>query len=376
MAKRVLIFSTAYLPLIGGAELAVKELTDRLSDYEFDLITAKLKPELKSVEQVGRVKVYRLGFGMAMLDKLLLPFWGAAKAWQLERGNKYFAFWGIMATFGSGAAYVHNVIRFWHQVPIVLNLQEGDSEAHLKFRWFGLIGLSWWLALKFTTHLTVISNYLATRARAYGYNGPITILPNGVDLKTFYCNQCQQERLNDNEEKIIFTASRLVKKNAVDVIIEALAKLPTNFKLRIAGTGEEEKALKNLVKDLGVGERVEFLGNLDKQQVAQELIKADIFTRPSRSEGLGNSFLEAFAAGVPVIATSVGGITDFLKDNETGFLVPVDNANALAEKIKFVASQPNKQQIWAVTNAARDLVRQTYNWDTLAPQMAQILNQL
>ena len=373
MAKRVLIFSTAYLPLIGGAELAVKELTDRLSDFEFDLITAKLKPELKSVEQIGRVKVYRLGLGIKILDKLLLPFLGSIKTWQLDRKNNYLAFWGIMATFASGAAYIHNIIRFWSSVPIVLNLQEGDSEAHLKFRWFGLIGLSWWLALKFTTHLTVISNYLAIRARAYGYRGPVTVLPNGVDLKTFHCDQ---EKLNDNEEKIIFTSSRLVKKNAVDVIVNSLSQLSNNFKLRIAGVGEEEKVLKTLVKDLGVGERVIFLGNLTPAQVAQELQQASIFTRPSRSEGLGNSFLEAFASGVPVIATPVGGIPDFLKDNETGFLVPVDNADALAEKIKFIANPQNKEQVWSITNAARDLVRQTYSWDTLAPQMAQILNQL
>lgn len=371
MAKRVLIFSTAYLPLIGGAELAVKELTDRLSDYEFDLITAKLKPELKSVEQMGRVKVYRLGWGSG-LDKLILAFYGATFATKLHRQNKYDLVWGIMASFAGLAAAG---FKQKTGTPFLLTLQEGDNLAEVESKMAPL----WWKfknIFNSADHVQCISNYLAEWARKMGVVAPITVVPNGVDLKTFYCNQCQQERLNDNEEKIIFTASRLVKKNAVDVIIEALAKLPTNFKLRIAGTGEEERALKNLVKDLGVGERVEFLGNLDKQQVAQQLIKADIFTRPSRSEGLGNSFLEAFAAGVPVITTSVGGITDFLKDNETGFLVPVDDATALAEKIKFVASQPNKQQVWAVTNAARDLVRQTYNWDTLAPQMAQILNQL
>lgn len=73
MSKRVLIFSTAYLPLIGGAELAVKELTDRLTDFEFELITAKIDPKLKSEEQIGRVKVYRLGWG-TRLDKLILAF--------------------------------------------------------------------------------------------------------------------------------------------------------------------------------------------------------------------------------------------------------------------------------------------------------------
>ncbi len=368
MAKRVLIFSTAYLPLIGGAELAVKELTDRLTDFEFDLITAKIKPELKSVEQIGRVKVYRLGWGSG-LDKILLAFYGATFAKNLHRHHKYDLAWGIMASFAGLAA---SGFKQKTGVPFLLTLQEGDNLAEVESKMAPL----WWKFKNIFTsadYVQCISNYLAEWARKMGVIAPISVIPNGVDLKTF---SCDQERLNSNETKIIFTASRLVKKNAVDVIIEALAKLPNNFILRIAGTGEEEKTLKNLVEDLGVGERVQFLGNLTPAQVAQELVKTDIFTRPSRSEGLGNSFLEAFASGVPVIATPVGGITDFLKDNETGFLVPVDNADALAEKIKFIADPQNKEQVWSITNNAPDLVRQTYNWDTLAPQMAQILNQL
>ena len=368
MAKRVLIFSTAYLPLIGGAELAVKELTDRLTDFEFDLITAKLDKNLPSQEQIGRVKVYRLGWGSG-LDKLLLAFYGATFANKLHRQNKYDLTWGIMASFAGLAAS-----SFKHKTgtPFLLILQEGDNLAEVESKMAPL----WWKfknIFNSADNVQCISNYLAAWAKKMGVTASVTVIPNGVDLKTFLCDQ---EKLNDNEEKIIFTSSRLVKKNAVDVIIEAVAKLPANFKLRIAGTGEEEKTLKILVKDLRVGERVQFLGNLTPVQVAQELVKAGIFTRPSRSEGLGNSFLEAMAAGVPVIATSVGGITDFLTDNETGFLVPVDDATALAEKIKYVTDPQNKAKIWIITNSARDLVRQTYNWDTLAPKMAQILNQL
>ncbi len=373
MSKRVLIFSTAYLPFIGGAEVAVKELTDRLIDYDFDLITAKLDPKLKSEEQVGRVKVYRLGWGVPMIDKLFLPFLGAFKAVSLDQDNHYTLFWCVMATFASGVAYIHNLFRFWHKIPIILNLQEGDSESHLTFRWFGLIGLSWGLALKRTTYLTVISNYLATRAKKYGYRGSVSILPNGVDLKMFFCDQT---KFNSQNEKIIFTASRLVKKNAVGVIIQALAKLPTNFNLRIAGTGEEEVKLKTLVKNLNLESRVKFLGNIANDQIPQELQQADVFTRPSRSEGLGNSFLEAMAAGVPVIATAVGGITDFLKDNETGFIVPVDDAESLAEKINWVTDEKNKAKVWEIANNARELIKQNYDWDKIALRMSQIFASL
>lgn len=370
MSKRVLIFSTAYLPLIGGAELAVKELTDRLTDFEFELITAKIDPKLKSEEQIGRVKVYRLGWG-TRLDKLILAFYGGWFGLKLHRQNKYGVVWGVMASFAGLAA-----ASFKHQtkVPFLLTLQEGDNLAEVESKMAPL----WWKFKNIFTaadHIQTISHYLATWANKMGAVAPMTVIPNGVDLQAFYCDQ-EKTCGGDSLTKTIFTASRLVKKNAVDVIIEAVAKLPNNFKLKIAGTGEEESKLKALVKKLGLEDQVEFLGNLNKEAVARELSHADIFTRPSRSEGLGNAFLEAMAAGVPVVATPVGGIPDFLQHQETGFMCEVDNPTSLTEQIKFIVDPQNKEKVWTITNTARALVKQTYNWDTLAPQIAQILKQL
>lgn len=370
MSKRVLIFSTAYLPLVGGAELAVKELTDRLTNFEFELITAKIDPKLPSVEQVGRVKVYRLGWG-SRLDKLILAFYGGKFGAKLHAKNKYDVTWGVMASFAGLAAAS---FKKKTNTPFLLTLQEGDNLNEVESKMAPL----WWKFKNIFTsadYVQCISSYLAAWAQKMGVTAPVEVVPNGVDLPVFYCDQ-EKTCGGDSSTKTIFTASRLVKKNAVDVIIEALAILPDYFKLKIAGTGEEEDKLKTLIKKLGLGNRVEFLGNLNKEAVAKELSHADFFTRPSRSEGLGNSFLEAMAAGVPVVATPVGGIPDFLKDDETGFLVPVDDPQALAEKIKFITSPQNKEKVWAVINAARALVKQTYNWDTLAPRLAQILNQL
>ncbi|MDO8183810.1 MAG: glycosyltransferase family 4 protein [bacterium] len=375
MSKRVLIFSTAYWPLIGGAELAVKELTDRLTDYEFDLITAKIDSKLKSEEKVGRVIIYRLGWGSS-LDKLILAFYGGYFGAKLHRQNKYEAVWGVMASFaGLAAANCKKQTK----LPFLLTLQEGDSLEEVESKMAPL----WWKFKNIFTganQIQVISNYLGMWAQKMGATSPITIIPNGVDLQTFYCDQ---DKLGSStptwelsSQVTIFTSSRLVKKNAVDIIIQALVELPSNFKLRIAGTGEEEEKLKNLAKSLEVEDRVEFLGNLTHQEIATELQQADVFTRPSRSEGLGNSFLEAMAAGVPVVATSVGGISDFLKHQETGFVCEVDNPESLAEQIKFITDPQNKAKVWQITNAARELVKQSYNWDTLAPQMAEIFSQL
>lgn len=370
MSKRVLIFSTAYLPFIGGAELAVKEITNRLPDYDFDLITARIKSSLPKNEVIGRVNVYRLGWGVPILDKLYLAFRGGAFGQKLGRQKKYDLVWGIMASFGGLAA-----AKFKQQTgaPFILTLQEGDNLAEVESKMAPL----WWQFKNIFTsadQVQVISTYLSNWAVKMGTDeNKIVVIPNGVDLKTFYCDQ---EKLSDKEEKIIFTSSRLVKKNAVEVIIKALTHLSSNFILRIAGTGEEENNLKKLVKNLALDSKVEFLGNLSHPEIVQELKQADVFTRPSRSEGLGNSFLEAMAAGVPVVATKVGGIADFLRHQETGFICEVDNPESLAEQIKFIVDPQNKEIVWTVTNNARNLVKEKYHWEKISLQIGEIFASL
>src|SRR4051812_1794708 len=97
--QKILIFSTAYYPLVGGAEVAIKEITDRLEEFEFDLITAKLQKNLPYFEKVGRVNVYRLGSGRPVFDKLLLPFRGAVLALKHHQSQNYILQWGMMVTF-------------------------------------------------------------------------------------------------------------------------------------------------------------------------------------------------------------------------------------------------------------------------------------
>lgn len=362
MANKVLIFSTSYLPLVGGAEIAVKEITDRLSDIEFDLITAKQVRNLPLVEKIGNVTVYRLGIGNKIIDKLLIPYLGAAKAISLNKEKHYDFFWCIMVTFASGAAYIAN--WFQKKVPIVLTLQEGDSEEWLRNRWLGLIDLSWRLALRRTSHLTAISNYLLNRARDLGYKGKATLVPNGVDCETF--QNPNPKVINSKEIKLI-TTSRLVKKNAVGDIIEALKFLPENIHFTIIGTGMLEKELKQEARSKKLEARIKFLGHIPYQEIPKYLHESDIFIRPSLSEGFGNSFIEAMAAGLPVIATPVGGIVDFLKDGETGLFVEPGNPRLIAFQVhKLIDDRVLHDKI--VINAKR-MVREKYDWDLIAGEM-------
>ena len=324
--KKILIFSTAYLPYVGGAEIAVKELTDRMLDYEFDLITARLDKKLPNFEKLGRVNVYRIGLGNKF-DKFLLPFLGCWRALGLDKSRHYQIIFSLMASQASIAAAWLKMLHSGKK--LLLNLQEGDEEEHLK-RY--VLGSDWlysrlikpWhlLVFKKADLVIAISESLKQRAAVNGVKCQLAVVPNGVDLKKFSIFNFQfsikdiKNKLGFSEnDKVLITASRLVKKNAVDDVIKALEYLPENIKFLILGDGPDRKMLEDLVVKLKLQNRVIFKGAYDNDDLPQYLAIADVFVRPSLSEGQGIAFLEAMAAGVPVVATPVGGIVDFLTDN-------------------------------------------------------------
>ncbi len=167
----------------------------------------------------------------------------------------------------------------------------------------------------------------------------------------------------------IIHTGRLVAKNGICDLIQALTYLPSEVKLQLLGGGEEEMMLKNLAKKLGVAARVEFLGHVPPERVAEYLHRADIFCRPSLSEGLGISFLEAMGAGLPTIGTAVGGIPDFLKHLETGWICEVKNPKSIADQVKFIIDPVNQAKVQEIVARARKLVEEKYNWDTVAREI-------
>lgn len=360
--KKILIFSTAYFPFVGGAEITVKELTDRLGDeIEFDLITARMSMNMSKVERVGKVNVYRLGVGIELVDKLLVPFLGAIKVLRLQKKNHYAAYWCIMASFATGAAFIAN--WFQKRVPIILTLQEGDSENHINFKRFGLIGFSWRLALRRADILTAISTYLLERGRKLGFRGKGVLIPNGIDIKKF----ANYTPRSIGKEIVLITTSRLSPKNGVGDIISAMKLLPEEIKLKIAGTGALEPKLKSQVRRLELENRVEFLGFVSQTDLPNLLHAADIFIRPSHSEGQGISFIEAMAASLPVVATPVGGIPDFIKDGETGVFCKPRDTESIAQAVMRLVNDEGLQG--RVRTNALNLVREKYDWDLIAEEM-------
>ncbi len=365
--KRILIFTTAYLPHIGGAEIAIKEITDRLPDYDFDLITARLDRRLPKEEKIGRVRVYRLGWG-CFLDKYYLAFCGHFKAIKLHKDNPYNLIWGMIASWGGLSA-----VKFKKKtnLPFLLSLQEGDDLKKIEAK-AKILG-SWWKDIfKQADQIQAISTYLADWAYSLGFKGRVEVIPNGVDLGLFKFRNKPIDWNNKPREIKLVTTSRLVYKNGLDLVITALPYLSTNISFHIAGVGKEKRKLQILAGKLGVIERVIFYDLIPYTQLPDFLIQGDIFIRLSRTEGLGNSFLEAMACGLPVIGTNVGGIPDFLTDQKTGFVIPVDKPQAVAKKIKYIIDSINIEEVKDIIGQGKKLIENNYNWDIIFQKMDKI----
>ena len=165
--------------------------------------------------------------------------------------------------------------------------------------------------------------------------------------------------------------ARLEQEKGVDVAIDAVAQV-AGVDLVIAGTGSCRAALESKAARLGVSHRVHFLGH--RRDPASLLARANVFVLSSHVEGLPLSVLEAMAAGVPVVATNIGGTREAIEHGTTGLLVPPGDSNALAAAIVQVLAEPNKTAERVI--AARDVVTRGFTSPIIAARTMALYDSL
>lgn len=365
--------------------MAIKEVTDRISlaDYSFDMITLRFDSALPKFERFGNVDIFRIGFGYPgakiqnfnkfplFIMKYLYPFWALAYAVILHRRKPYDAISTIMTGYASFAALFFKFL--FPKVPYIVRLDDGDPFEHYreKARITGPLFKQLFTKADFAVST---STYLSGMAREMGYKGEIAIVPNGVNTEHF-SQVYSKEELDALKEKLgkkdgdiyLVTTSRLVKKNACDDVVRALPFLSDNVKFLILGVGPDEGMLRELAGNLKVVGRVIFLGQIGHAEMPKYLKISDVYIRPSLSEGFGIVFVEAMVAGLPVITTPVGGITDFLIDRETGLFCEVRNPASIAQKVNLLISKASLRE-HIIKEGAR-MARERYDWNLVAKMM-------
>ncbi|MDP4001779.1 MAG: glycosyltransferase family 4 protein, partial [bacterium] len=350
----------------------------------FDLITSRFSSNVPLYEKIGNVNVYRVGNFLSrfsfLLPKNFLPIAVFFKAHRLiAQHGPYDLIHAYQASQAAGGGWL--LKWAYPRIPFLVTVQEGKiltSQSVLTrfFRYF---------IFKKADHATVISNYLAKYVASQNKNLPVTVIPNGVDLENIRkhesgsMNQELKEKLGISfQDKVIITVSRLVEKNGIADLIRAMVFIKGNYseptKLLIVGDAEPhlsiESDLKSLTKELGLVSNIVFVGAVEHDDVLNYLSIADVFVRPSRSEGLGTAFLEAMAMEVPIIGTRVGGIVDFLQESQTGLYCTVGDSQDIGRKIIQILS--NRELHDKLANQGRELVRREYDWDIIVQKFRDI----
>lgn len=209
----------------------------------------------------------------------------------------------------------------------------------------------------------------------------ITIVPCGFCPSEFYPVNSSYARsylgLNE-DERIILQLGRMVPRKGIDTVIQSLKFLSSSpVRLLVVG-GEtdvpdpehcaELRRLQNIAAQDGVLDRVTFTGRKDRRLLKYFYSAADVFVTTPWYEPFGITPLEAMACGTPVIGSNVGGIKYSVKDNETGYLVPAKDPEALAGKIDLLLSDYNLAKKMQVNAIHR--VQQLFSWEKIAASMS------
>ena len=179
--------------------------------------------------------------------------------------------------------------------------------------------------------------------RLFNVDKDIKVIPNFIGLqKTERVSPCKRSVMASADELIVTHISNFRKVKRVDDVVRVFYGIQQQLpaKLIMVGDGPEREIADQLCKDLGIKKRVLFLGNTS--DIDRILCFTDLFLLPSESESFGLSALEAMAAGVPVVSSNAGGLSEVNEEGVSGYLCPIGDVQTMAEKAIYILSDKNR----------------------------------
>lgn len=360
-----------YPPVIGGIEVWTKEIAQGLAKKgcAVFVLTGRVV-DVPNKEERENLKVARTSF-FVLKNLSHSPIFYTLFLWPILFWQSYFLIKkekiDILFCSGFLSGLLGHCLKRVLGLPFIITVQSQQKKLFWKK-----------FVYSRADYCVASSQDIANYFKKIGVKR-IEILPNGIDLTRFQNQDRQKAReelgLQENDFAIM-TVARLEKVKGIEYLIKALHilvsnyQLPTiNYQLIIVGDGSERRMLEKMVASLGIQERVKFLGAVDNSRVPYYLSAGDCFCLPSLQEGFGIVVLEAMAAGLPVIASKVGGLLDIVQDNENGLLVEPGNSQAISQAIEKI--RDNSELARQLTNKAKqDLAK--YDWSAICQKVLDI----
>lgn len=365
----ILLINYEYPPLGGGGGNATaylaKELTGLASEVR--VLTSAFRGLPRVVEKDG-LTIRRVPVVRRYADRCtpweMLTFMMSASVAALRMASRWRPDFTI-AFFGIPSGPVAWLVKAVYGVPYIVSLRGGDVPGFQAYDLGTYHRLSGFL-IRFIWHQArlVVANSWGLRSLAWRWKPdvPVEVIPNGVDVELF---RPRVSATGDGPLQLLFVG-RLTRQKGVDVLIKSLhlIKEEVSIEAQMVGDGDKRSELEMLVKQLGLKDRVTFLGWRTREEIPTYYQRADIFVLPSRDEGMPNVVLEAMACGLPVIATRIAGNEELVREGETGLLVPCENSLALAQALAKLSGDEALRK--RMGEAGRLLVQERFRWDQVA----------
>jgi glycosyltransferase involved in cell wall biosynthesis len=357
----ILTFDYEYPPLGGGGGVVHALIAEELAKHHRVWVVTSAFEGLPRREERAGVNILRvpvLGRNDRAAASLLSMLTYPPGAWmvsaRLLRRERIDVVHGHFAVpTGPGSLPPAKVAG----VPHVISIHGGDiydpSKALSPHRIAPMRAAVRWVLRGSAAVVAQSTNTRDNARRYYGFEGPIEVIPLGIRQPSV-APATRAELGLPKDAFLTITVGRLVRRKGLDVLLRSLARVDSEtMRLLVVGDGPERPELERLAAELGLRDRVQFLGRVEEERKWQLLQAADAYVSATMHEGFGLVYLEALAAGIPVITFDHGGQVDFLRDGETGYLVPTGDLAALTAAITRLAADPARARSMGEANRRR-----------------------
>lgn len=308
----------------GGAEHLMVDLLPRLrdlgNDVELLLFNGQRTAFYEQLEQKG-INIHSLDIG----DSVYNPR-------NILKLRKFVGKYDIVHTHNTACQFFVPIAKIMCRYEVKLVTTEHNATNRRRGKWF-LKLFDRWIYARYIHIICIADQTYANLVDYIGQKSNISTIYNGVDV-TQYLNPIKD--MSNRNQFIITMAAAFREQKDQDTLIRAIAELPDNYSLRIVGDGPRRNVLKQLTNDLGVSNKVQFLGV--RTDIPELLRVSDINVLSSHWEGLSLSSIEGMASGRPFIASDVDGLREIVQNN--GVLFPHGDHMALAKAIQELCENP------------------------------------
>jgi glycosyltransferase involved in cell wall biosynthesis len=360
----------------GGVASYVRALVRGLDREKFSITVACLSEDSEKFSAELRREFGVQAFGLAMNRYKVDPFSDARVWFQLAKHIRTVRY-DLIHAHASKPGFLMRMAALGTNIPVLYSphnfaFHEGSKKLPAM-----LVAFLEGLVARCTTRIVAIASHERDLALKYKVGTPALyeVIHTGIDAKLYDIvvdtDGLKQQLGIPPDAPVVGVVGRLAPpKLPLDFVRFAAtirAKLPEAHYIWV-GTGPLEAEAKSLTVQLGLKDVIHWLG--ERRDVPALLQIFDCFVLPSRWEGLPLVVLEAFAAGVPVVATVNLGASELIEDGRTGWLVPVGESQTLAECVYQVLSQPDRAV--PVREAARQMVENDFSFDQMISRLTQL----